>query len=993
MSKVIEGIYEIEREIGSGGGGVVYLGRHLRLNKNIVLKADKRKLSTKPEALRREVDMLKELSHTYIPQVYDFVEQDGVVYTVMDFVEGESLDKLIKRGELPTQPEVIKWTRELLEALCYLHSRPPYGILHGDIKPANIMLRPNGDICLIDFNIALALGENGAVKVGGSRGYASPELYGIDFVSSGSIKTSQLITAVKKHKDELAEATETWIEQAGETETMGFPETETMVIRPEASSISIARSGTANGSTGGSSGRSVFLDVRSDIYSLGATLYHLLTGRRPAQNAFEVVPLSKEDCSEAMADIINKAMDPIPDLRYQSAQEMLADIEGIYKHDKRVIRHKRRAIISGLFTVALFLSGGMTAFIGLKQMEARQEDLTLAEYSVNSLLEGNKNEAVELALKAIPDRQGLFEPEVTAEAQKALTDALGVYELSDGFKPEDMVELPSAPFKLSVSPEGTRFAAVYENEAAIFSTYDCKLLDKVSMRGSALSDFLFLNEDAVIYSGSDGITALNVADKNVIWTGRTSTVLSLSGDRKRVAAIDHNEDTAVIYDTSTGKKVAERSFKGMYIPSAENDIFADPDNYIFELNDDGSLLAVSFDNGAFRIFDLNNEEGDMYIYDESEYTDFAGGFCGNYFAFVSGKAGQWIFGLIDAKEALYIGGYEQKGRLELDAGEQGIYISSEDLLVRFDEEGLTEQETAYVPGSVLTGFSVGKDYTAVMTEDNRIAFFDKGANLTDQIKLSEGQAFIEFAGDTLLTANRDASAVWVYRAVSHKDAEIWAYDPRDAHDEARISNDGNTVMLFDYEGFRIYDKKGEMISETRLPDPESIYDQQFLKYELKEPPEVSAWGPSVLKVIWYDGTVRKYNAADGSLMSEEKAEKPDETLYEEFMTDDYRIASSLHEAPKVYDSISGKFIKELETDAYLTYVTQAGEYIITEYVTAEGERYGLLLNGRLEKLAYLPGLTDYWDGKLIFDYGSGSLRQSRIYSLQELMEIAAVYKQ
>ena len=186
MGQVIAGLYEIREELGSGGGGVVYLGWHLRMEKSIVLKADKRSLNTKMEKLRREVDMLKGLSHMYIPQVYDFVQENGVVYTVMEFIDGESLNKVLERGERVSQPQVIKWACQLLEALCYLHSRPPYGILHGDIKPANIMFRPNGDICLIDYNIALALGEDGAVKVGFSRGYASPEHYGTEFVNGDS---------------------------------------------------------------------------------------------------------------------------------------------------------------------------------------------------------------------------------------------------------------------------------------------------------------------------------------------------------------------------------------------------------------------------------------------------------------------------------------------------------------------------------------------------------------------------------------------------------------------------------------------------------------------------------------------------------------------------------------------------------------------------------------------------------------------------------------
>ncbi len=150
--------YEIKEKIGAGGGGVVYLGRHMRLEKDVVLKADKRKLSAGTESLRREVDMLKNLSHTNVPQVYDFIQEDGMVYTVMDYIEGESFDKLLAEGRQISQADAVKWACQLLDALAYLHSRPPYGILHGDIKPANIMLHPDGDICLIDYNIALALG-------------------------------------------------------------------------------------------------------------------------------------------------------------------------------------------------------------------------------------------------------------------------------------------------------------------------------------------------------------------------------------------------------------------------------------------------------------------------------------------------------------------------------------------------------------------------------------------------------------------------------------------------------------------------------------------------------------------------------------------------------------------------------------------------------------------------------------------------------------------
>ena len=202
MSQIIEGMYEIQEQIGAGGGGIVYRGRHMRLDKDIVLKADKRKLSASRESLRREVDMLKDLSHTNIPQVYDFIQEGSTVYTVMDYIEGKSFDRILADGRRISQAEVVNWACQLLDALDYLHNRPPYGILHGDIKPANIMLRPDGNICLIDYNIALALGEEGAVKVGFSRGYASPEHYGADYIKSNRAAAVKRVTNVYADRQE-----------------------------------------------------------------------------------------------------------------------------------------------------------------------------------------------------------------------------------------------------------------------------------------------------------------------------------------------------------------------------------------------------------------------------------------------------------------------------------------------------------------------------------------------------------------------------------------------------------------------------------------------------------------------------------------------------------------------------------------------------------------------------------------------------------------------
>ncbi len=950
MGEIIAGAYELEREIGSGGGGVVYLGRHLRLGKWVVLKADKRRLSTNPEMLRQEVDALKNLSHTYIPQVYDFVEENGTVYTVMDYIEGESLDKPLKRGERFSQPQVIEWACELLEAVSYLHSRPPHGILHADIKPANVMCTPEGDIRLIDFNIALALGEEGAVRVGLSRGYASPEHYGLDYT------------------------------KPRRTDAQPLTELMTGTVPQTAQDSGMARSASTSGK------KTVLLDVRSDIYSLGATLYHLLTGERPAQDAKEVVPISPEKASSAVAAIIQKAMAPDPDQRYQTAAEMLSAFEHLYENDPRTKRHKRRAAVTAAALAALFLAGGVMTFTGLKQMEQAQAEAAqaarLAEETerrtkqalaaVRSSEEAYRNGNIPAARDSALEALELDSP-YAAQAQKALTDALGVYDLSDGFKLHLMLELPSEPLKVVLSPEGTRLAAVYAFQVVIFDTETGEKLVEFPMERSALSDVVFLDEDRIVYAGPGAVRAFDVTRSTELWSGQAGTKIVRSADGNRVAAAYKNAKEAVVYDASTGEAVKTVSFGERSQRVTVNDSFADPKDNLLALNAGGTMLAVSFADGSLTVFDLEREDGALEILDPCAYSHFEGGFFGKYFAFSGLGGGESLFAVIDTADLVQTGAFTAQDLFLVQADENGIYLALNDTLIKLDPETGEQTEIAYTSKDI-TGFRHGEAYTLVATEDQSYAFFDRGAAQVERTEMDCSCDFVQLAGGFAVVGSRDTPELRIMQLEEHPEAELFSYDPAYSHDEARLSADGKTVMLFRYDAFRLYGIDGQLLAEVELPDAEQIYDQQYRRDERG----------SYLEVIYNDGLVRSYSAADGALLSETEGETPDLSLYEEFYTDWLKITAPLHETPAAYDRESGALIRELEKDAYLTYVTQAGEYVITEYISAQGERYGLLLDENCETLARLPNLCDIVDGTLVFDYPSGNLRFSRIYSTQEL---------
>lgn len=940
MGEIIASTYEVIKRIGSGGGGIVYLAKHLRLEKEVVLKADRHMITARPEVLRREVDVLKELSHPHIPQVYDFFIENDTVYTAIEYIKGESLDKPLKRGEKFAQPQVIKWAKELLNALSYLHSpihgNPSHGYMHSDIKPANIMRTPDNDVYLIDFNIALALGKENVA--GRSPGYASPEHYGWDFSSYGS-------------------------------DTATIDDNRTVTIVDETKTMPSAESG--------SSVKKIVPDIRSDIYSLGATLYHLLSGKKPPKSALEVEPLSIREFSPQIVKIISKAMNPNPDLRYQTAEEMLYAVSHLHENDIRIRRLKRNTRIGYSVLAVIFVIGALTAFIGLKRMQLVESWLKLAEYSQTARLEGDSVSAINYAMQALPGEKNILTPEYIPEAQEALTEALGIYDLTDGFKKHKVVELPGNPLYLVIAENGETAACMYSGHIAVFDTETAEIIVDLPADRSALSEVEYLTDDIIIYAGNDGVTAYDIGKNSKLWTGRPATAISISEDAKTVAAVYKDENTAVIYDAETGEIKSEVDFKGKSQSVTVNDSFANPKDNLFEINEDGTFLGVSFADGTLAIYDLTDSGNDMEIFDSSSgYTHFEGGFYGKYLAFAASGTADSVFAVIDIVEQAQAGGFESDKSFGVITDENGIYVQTENLLVKIHP--VTGEQTPLVttPENIFR-FAVSDIYTLAATEE-QVIFFDSSSEMIASFEEADTGDFVQLSNGTAVIGSMDAPRIKIMKCEDHSEADVFIYDPSYEHGEARISGDGQTVMLFSYKQFRIYDIDGELIKEVDIPDAAQVYDQQFIRGN----------GESYLEVTYNDGTILTFNARDGNLISEKQGDDPDLSLYEEFYTEHYRIESPLHGAPTVYDIETGQKICELNEEGYLTYITETGDYIIAQYVTVDDYFYGVLMNNRCEVVAYLPYLSDVIYGELYFDYPSGKIRKSQIYSIDEEIKMA-----
>lgn len=272
IGSLVDGKYKILNKVGQGGMSVVYLAMNEKANKQWAIKEVRKDGIKDFEVVKQglivETDMLKRLSHPYLPSIIDVIEDENTFLIVMDYIQGNPLSKAIEEYGAQPQDKVIKWAKQLCDVLGYLHTRTP-AIIYRDMKPANVMLKPDGNITLIDFGTAREFKEKNLADTTclGTVGYAAPEQFG------------------------------------------GMGQT----------------------------------DARTDIYCLGATLYHLVTGMNPCEPPYEIRPIREinPSLSSGLEKIILKCCQRNPADRYQSCAELMyaldhyEEIDDIYKKKQK----------------------------------------------------------------------------------------------------------------------------------------------------------------------------------------------------------------------------------------------------------------------------------------------------------------------------------------------------------------------------------------------------------------------------------------------------------------------------------------------------------------------------------------------------------------------------------------------------------------------------------------------------------------------------------
>lgn len=363
IGSIVGGKYKVLYKVGHGGMSNVYLAINEIANREWAIKEIYKNREGVKQIPETETAIMRKLDHPHLPRIIDVIETEDTYLIVMDYIEGKTLKKIVDDEGAQDQEDVVNWALQLCDVMEYLHSREPQ-IIYRDMKPDNIMLKPNGDVFLIDFGIAREYKKtaDSDTRFLGTKGYAAPEQYG------------------------------------GEGQT----------------------------------------DPRTDIYTMGATMYHLVTGKNPTKPPYEMRPIRKWNpaLSSGLEAIIIKCTKNDPEDRYQSFAELRYALLHYRELDKAYQKKKKAQVRKCAATAAagilcIILGIGSKVYAGNLLDNTYEEKLRGAqtaitqEQQIQAYLEAvrtdpQREDAYRELLNSVFLSDGTFSPQEAQQMSKVL---------------------------------------------------------------------------------------------------------------------------------------------------------------------------------------------------------------------------------------------------------------------------------------------------------------------------------------------------------------------------------------------------------------------------------------------------------------------------------------------------------------------------------------------------------------------------------------------
>jgi Tol biopolymer transport system component len=431
--------YEILEQLGGGGMGVVYRARDTILDRHVALKFLPDELEQDPEALarfRREARAASALNHPHICTIYELAEDEGRHFLVMELLDGQTLKYLTAREPMPVE-RVVRIGAQVADALAAAHAE---GIVHRDIKAANLFLTRRGDAKMLDFGLAKMTGEP-ARRASGRRPL----------------------------------------------------ETDETALAPDP----LTTPGTAMGTIAYMSPEQVRgedLDERTDLFSLGVVLYEMVTGKQPfvgdtsglvfdqILNRAPAPPTSlNAEVPEELERILDKALEKDKALRYQHAADLRADLERLRRDTSSAAALASAQAASGAAAAAARAGRQRRPFAVAVRVAAAV--LVVAAVGVGAWLLGKREPSAHpAAIRVAPftsDRGWKGWPRFSPDGEKVAyawyrssTSDIYIQAIGGGARPFQLTDHPASEVSPAWSPDGREIAFIRlagEEAAAVYA--------------------------------------------------------------------------------------------------------------------------------------------------------------------------------------------------------------------------------------------------------------------------------------------------------------------------------------------------------------------------------------------------------------------------------------------------------------------------------------------------------------------------------------------